>query len=135
MISARWKRNTEPPSLPSELLTLALRDLSWVEEHPTYTISMGSWVWNCKVCFAGAVMARRFKIPDGLCGPALFTKEWKNAFWALDCFRQGYITSGLCHLDIKRAFNRVHVCSYWQGPASFKRSMRNLIILLRREGL
>jgi len=138
MISARWKRNVEPPKLASELITLSLKDLMWVEKNPKYTIEMNNWIKGCQVCFAGSVMIRRFKVPDDAYGPSDFTTEWANAFWALNCFRNGAITKGLRHLGIGREgveIYSVEVCTYKHDPIAFKRDMRNLITLLRREGL
>jgi len=140
MIKSRWKRNVEPPTLPSELIALALRDIKWVEKHPKYFVKMETWRSGCGVCFAGSVMTRRFKITDGRCTPCLFTTEWANAFWALDRFRLGAVTEGLRHLGIRLQFDdteifSVDVCPYEHDPDSFKRDIGNLITLLQREGL
>jgi len=135
MIDAHWKRNVEPPELASDLIALALRDLSWVERHDTYTIEMSNWIKHCSVCFAGAVMARRFKIPDGPCGPNLFSYKWGEAFWALNAFRQGHISRALSTLGIKRHFNSVKISPYGVDPVKFKHDIGCLITLLRRKGL
>jgi len=134
MISARWKRNISPPSLPSELVALALRDLTWAEKDSRYTINMHTWVDSCGVCFAGAVMARRFKIPVQ-CSPDEFDSAWTAAFYALEEFRQGDITGGLAYLGIKRAFKRMDFCFYGYDPILFKRNMMRMIVFLRGKGL
>jgi len=135
MISARWKRNVEPPSLPSKLVALALRDLEWVEKHPEYTICMESWVNGCHVCFAGAIMVRRFHSISG-CGPSHYSGKWNDAFYALNSFRQGDIKTGLERLNIYREFRSLDIIyPYWVDPVAFKRCMRDVITFLQEEGL
>jgi len=134
MIKCRWKRNTAPPALPSDLIALALKDLSWVEEHNEYDINMIVWAENCAVCFAGAVMVRRFKIPDECC-PTDFDSAWESAFYALDSFRMGCVSDGLNYLGFKRQFKEMRICSYHQNHIHFKQDMNNLITFLQRNGL
>jgi len=134
MIISYWKRNVEPPTVPSRLLALALRDLIWAEKHPKYDIDMGTWVDNCSVCFAGSVIVRRFKNINGCC-PNDFSPAWSNAFYALDAFRQGNVVQGLRCLGVKRKFASVYVSVYGCNPIAFKRNIRCLIARLRREGL
>jgi len=135
MISARWKRNVEPPARPSELLALALRDIEWVEKNPKYDIDMTIWFSRCSVCFAGAVMVRRFKIPDDRCCPSNFTHNWNRAFWSLNAFRNGDITDALSNLGIERELGCIKISPYCQGPSAFKRDILRLIKLLRKEKL
>lgn len=52
------------PTLPSQLIRLAIDDLKKVMADPSYKVSMASWHWptidgeECAVCLAGAVMAK-----------------------------------------------------------------------------
>jgi len=134
MITSRWKRNVVPPTVPSELLTMGLRDLSWVEKHGKYKINMYTWASECEVCFAGSVMVRRFHHIPG-CGPNHYSRKWNDAFYALNAFRLGDVTKGLEHMDIYRTFECIHVPPYWHYPGAFKRCMEDLVTRLRREGL
>ena len=64
-------KHPEPPSKPSELIRLALRDLRSVERSKKYSVNMHAWHQPlsdqvCEVCLAGAVMARSLKVPHNL---------------------------------------------------------------------
>ena len=58
------------PNKPSELIRLAIKDLSAVEKLKEYKVDMHTWheapndynYYKCQVCFGGAVMARTMKV-------------------------------------------------------------------------
>lgn len=59
------------PKVPSELLTVALQDFKAVLADPDYSIDMGTWYYpvratECKVCLAGAVMAKTLDVSSRL---------------------------------------------------------------------
>jgi len=90
------------PTMPSELLKLALNDLRKMEKTPGCTIDMSLWVrfsdGVCYCCLAGAVMMRRLDA-DLSCCPIDLPAE-QAQLEALDRFRVGQIASGLGLLRI-----------------------------------
>lgn len=94
-------KHPDPPSKPSELIRLALRDLRAVERSKKYTVDMGSWhepnedTGVCHVCLAGAVMARSLKAGRDydLTPSEMWTHGvspvWHDRLVALDDLRSG----------------------------------------------
>lgn len=95
----------EPPSKPSELIRLALRDLKAVERSKKYVVDMDHWHEPgvndsdkpvCRVCMAGAVMAQSLEIPanESCFGNAMDVGiQWANRIGALNCLRQGHLSA------------------------------------------
>lgn len=111
MTVAQQKRESvgRLPDLPSELLLVALTDLEWIETHPEsgYRVDMGQWhtagvdgYSGCRVCFAGAVMARRLDAPMHTSYPGEFDDDTARKLSALDLFRKGAISVGLYRLGL-----------------------------------
>lgn len=83
----------------STFLKLALEDLARCRFDRRYEVHMGSWHepfpakggFVCRVCLAGAVMARSYKLDitrRGAASPDLFGDRDASRFRALDWFRQ-----------------------------------------------
>jgi len=137
------------PRLPSQLITLAMDDLSKVEKTPGYDVEMGYWhnpvrsfegkFLTCNVCFAGAVMAMTLgsKIIH-YADPASYTDATNNKLKALDLFRQGCIASGFDCMGRRRVkgepFDR-EIIPYSQNIKQFKSGMRRLARDLKEAGL
>lgn len=84
------------PTVPSELLSVALIDLAMAEGNEKYVVDMGAWHeprsdGKCRVCMAGAVMAHSLKCePDQYYTPYAGTQLAANkALFALDAARCG----------------------------------------------
>lgn len=96
-------KHPDPPSKPSELIRLALRDLKAVERSKNYVINMHSWhepdetAGVCHVCLAGAVMARSLKAERGSdltpseMMHAGVSPAWHARLVALDDLRNGQL--------------------------------------------
>lgn len=122
------------PEKPSELISLALKDLeSCVIQG--YQVDMGHWyvresVEQCSVCLGGSVIAQTLGINEvGYTGPNIgnFTPTMCKKLRALNLFRCGYLESGLKCLgselpkDLKPNYA---VASYQQNPIQFTKDMR-----------
>jgi hypothetical protein len=55
------------PDKPSELLMVAMEDLEKIETMEKIKINMSSWVDNCEVCHAGAVMINSLGVDAEKC--------------------------------------------------------------------
>jgi len=123
----------EPPSKPSELIRLALRDLKAVESDPDYVVEMAEWHaprddGYCALCFAGAVMAKSLQMPRDLdyYFKFDFSPAWEAAFEALNGLRSGqtYKTNERFHVT-ERVPCRV-IPEYSEDPAAFHLAMEAL---------
>jgi hypothetical protein len=132
------------PNKPSELILLALKDLSKAERLKGYTVDMGVWhrpksEWvsgrdTCKVCFAGSVMAFSLKADKTLSIGApnldIFGKENRNKFLFLNMIRGGSISAALLYLDITLPIGMsasMSVEDYRVSRKHFKRDMRAIV--------
>jgi hypothetical protein len=130
------------PTVPSQLIRLALKDLEEVEKNPSYKVYMSAWhqpqpEGPCLVCLAGAVMAQSL----GVCSnneynPDDFEGHNRLAFMALNCFRLWEVAYGCSFLSLKTKiiipYNEK--ISYKEFPEEFKMKMENLAQLLENEG-
>jgi len=83
----------------SALIRLALTDLRAVERLPQYKVDMEAWHeprrGRCRVCLAGAVMARTLNVPaDQIRYPFDFPHDIEVQLAALNKFRVGLVRSG-----------------------------------------
>ena len=140
------------PDTPSDLILAALGDFVSLLTEPGYAVDMDIWhqpttnVFDpgdeiCKVCFAGAVMAKRlevgeYKQPD----PLHFSDKISNKLFALDCFRRGYAHSGLRCLGCLENPGKVPYYKYPipeygpENPHLFVEAMRGLTYELKECG-
>lgn len=97
------------PSKLSDLIKLAVKDLTKVEKMPNYSIDMGTWhdiksIFNCEicsVCFAGSVMACELHIEFGRSAIPYYFKESLNyKFHALDEIRKYNIQAALIYTEL-----------------------------------
>ncbi len=114
------------PDLPSELITLALRDLLACESKGRYQICMNFWMVQgrvCGVCLAGAVMAQTCGIEQNIDSPADMPEEIRPKMMALNLFRTGEIRAGLWAMgirDFKGLPARISIMHYaWDRPVFF----------------
>lgn len=132
------------PDKPSELIRLALKDLSKCERSKRYEVDMEKWhspeAGRCLVCLAGAVMANTLRVspevkttPSRLC----ISGSGNNKLLALDYFRKGHILCGLesIGIDYRALPAAVVVTQYWIDPKAFKRDMRRMATMLEQAGL
>ncbi len=136
---------------PSELLSVALKDLEKVEQTTNYVVNMDNWYTNikgnCAVCFAGSVMANTLKVQTNnllkknhdavkeLC-PDNFNQELL-ALKALDNFREGRLAAGFTNLGLEYPISfepEVKLVDYNKNPQVFKVQMKNLIKQLKTQG-
>ena len=104
------------PDKPSELIKVALADLALCMGDKAYRINFNTWhspddfepQFNkveslyCKVCFAGAVIAKSLKAnPNKKLEPSHFDYNTEVKLEALDNFRQGKVHKGLRLLNVK----------------------------------
>lgn len=95
---------------PSQLIHLALKDLTKVEKSKKYVVNMARWhlpqtKWlkngpvptgKCEVCLAGAVMAKSLNSPaDENFGPSDFGRVLSGKLQSLNMFRTGYVREGV----------------------------------------
>ena len=130
------------PTLPSELIRVALKDLKTCEDSMLYKINMDKWHkpgWGyaCSVCFAGAVMAQSLGAKRRKeCSPSDFAhSDDADALYALNMFRVGYVTTGLANLDLYSILPDRQVVEYADDPALFVEQMYDLADDLQVEGL
>lgn len=134
------------PSIPSELIRLALADLEKAEADPNYKVVMCQWHLRsgeiCEVCLAGSVMAfsldchisRSFQPKD-------FDQKTQDKIYALNFFRVGEVRAGLQHLDVhilkrhKWPNEKYHICPYGLDKVRFKADMHQLANDLEKAGL
>lgn len=136
------------PDKPSELLLLALTDLEMCENDPRYEIYMGNWHapnGRCRVCAAGAVMAKSLGAPPrDIWGPEDFDEDTERKLRAIDFFRTGAVWDALNWMGItppKALPDMSNNECGWASWASYddrtnwKIYMQSLIGILQAEGL
>lgn len=135
-------------SKPSEMLRIALLDLTKCEKLENYAIDMGSWVDKhdgiCYVCLAGACLTQTFKAEH------FINPEEKNGFtvkqaekisnisFALNDFRLGDIESGLRYLKLERPKKIARyfpITPYRTNNKLFKAGIRSIIKMLKKNDL
>lgn len=135
------------PSKPSELIRLALDDLAACELDPKYGVSMSDWhrsewlagIQTCKVCMAGAVMAKTLKAPwaEVLTPTSYTNQDTINKLNAINQFRCGDIDTGFAYMQIERE-NTVprymKVTSYYDGSEQFRIDVGNIATMLEKHG-
>jgi len=137
---------TKLPKKPSALVKLALSDLNRVERSKGYTVDMKrfhSGGRTCRVCFAGAVMAKSLGLAKNETWlPGDFDREVRSALWALDALRSGEVGEALEELEIEGHLNENDECDldrkvtpYKVSPADFRADMRELVRDLEEVGL
>lgn len=109
--AARKPKAVKLPNKLSDLLELAVRDLTAVEKLKSYKVNMADWhvvpnesfSGKCEVCFAGAVLARTCKLnkltDDGYQFVFSRGKALEGKMVALDLLRLG---------DIHQAIREAH---------------------------
>lgn len=126
---------------PSNLIKLALKDLRKCEKDPRYVVNMNAWHWpnrkrKCEICLAGAIMSQTKGCPIKQdTTPVDFGKVWEERFEAVDCFRIGEIRYGLSWLGIDREFDDITVPAYEEDRDGFYEAMKEIITLLKENGL
>lgn len=115
-------KNCPLPSKPSELIRVALADLTKVERDKKYVVNMGSWHepvsspyrrdggigTTCAVCFAGSVMAKTCDVdPTTGVVPGFWPERTERKFSALNSLRMGYVRTGVMTMIGHNAFGRL----------------------------
>ena len=135
---------TKLPSVPSQLIRLALADLEKCEADKTYRISMGNWHNGdrgdrCLVCLAGSVMAKSLNAKCyEACWPADFGSEAESCLLALNDFRRGYVDVGVLELGHAFPFGTPKIMvveEYYINPTAFKHDMNTMADMLEGHGL
>lgn len=130
----------ELPSRPSELLRTALEELENVERDPNFRVDMDWWWWRrdldfCKVCLAGAVMARVQTSLDDFSSPEDFDDITEVRLRAIDNMRRGEVDLALLRLGYASSGLDRTITSYAADPSGFKSDMQDLVQTLRSIGL
>jgi hypothetical protein len=138
------------PSIPSDLLQLALDDLIKCENDPNYTIRMAEWYDSrdetCVVCLAGSVLAKtlNFNRPNyHMSGPEHLEEELPDSLIrklrALNFLRAGSIQEGLRVLGIAYPVVNFPQEQYYGLyeilPLAAKEGIRRTIQWLKEHGL
>ena len=134
---------------PSELLELALRDLTRCERDPLYAIDMRFYHLGvddqydgCCVCFAGSVLAKSLNWDRGR-DYEIGDHPDQESLTAIDLFRIGEIGCALFALGrVSTELSlpgdlpyRISIPPYTSGRAEFKTGIRTIINLLRESNL
>ncbi len=142
------------PNKPSELISVALRDLEKVQKMKTRKIEMSQWVTRtpnnkmCAVCLAGAVMDRtmgatkalpnlRCIFPTDLAIRGIISRSDRGKLKALNLMREGEVNAGLSNMGVTEPlgdFNRAMPEFRGKGT-KFKAAMRQLAKDLKSKGL
>ena len=131
---------------PSELIRTAVTDLAECELDPQYLIDMDVWhspsvclYGECRVCLAGAVMAKTLNAPSN-CSFSPYHTDLRssNALNAIDSFREGEIDSALLWLGLDIRVIGIdewrEMPRYDEQPAIFKIAMYALAYDLEKVG-
>ncbi len=126
----------------SELIRLALADLVKVEKDPRYEVYMGLWHipnGTCKVCMAGAVMAKTVGIDYVVNNGSVGGEEYWHQYAALNDIRLGDIDDAL-HWSGERAAGyglpyAVEVTCYETNRLQWRKDMFKIARMLEKEGL
>lgn len=122
------------PDNPSKLIRLAIHDLTLCEKSSKYRIHMGTWHsigsgGVCRVCLAGAVMAKSLKIPiEKTIGAfELDERDTKLKIIALDDLRTGDVccVNWWREVPINLPEDR-EIVEYSEDPKLFKEQMLQL---------
>ncbi len=122
------------PYIPSELITIALEDLEWVEKNRRYAVKMNhwhsplkrGWFFNtpCKVCLAGAVMAHSLGIETDMSkSPSFFPTKYSEPLYAIDRLRCGDLSGAFVVLRLPLCPDlpsRFDIPYYSDDPVGFK---------------
>ena len=140
----------ELPHIPSELILIALDDLTKCEADPRYVIDMEVWHaprdldHRCAVCLAGAVMSQSLAAPLNINLAPYQDLGNSRALQALNCFRQGAVPDGLTFLGYGELHNwiddegyprDIEITPYEDDPAHFRADMIALVKELKEQGL
>ena len=124
----------------SQWVRLALADIKKVENDDRYIVDMSSYHLpnsKCRVCFAGAVMAKTLKGGiEQLLEPVDFTE--RDFLVALDWIRIGYIRSALTVIDKQDQYSvqdYIDVVSYCENPRQWRKDMFKIVRMLEKAGL
>lgn len=148
------------PNKLSDLIDLAVDDLSAVEKMKRYAVNMSDWHVptnetisdKCEVCFAGSVMARTCGLSPDVDGYNYMNSRglrFENKMLALDSVRRGYVETAIdqcfgggvdhCSEEIalasKNGIVDFEATEYSENPTVFKSEMRGLAARLRYAGL
>lgn len=135
------------PNKMSDLILVAIRDLSKVEKMKGYKIDMG-WAWHepiatrrgsrCSVCLAGACMVGLGVPKNREVHPYSFNEKLERKFNAIDSLRVGSVSSACYYLNIIktekiRKMNR-DITDYSVSKSKFKKEMLKLAKDLKKVG-
>lgn len=123
------------PDKPSELIRLAVKDLTICEQMPeTYKINMGDWHDRmygdnkCHVCLAGSVMAQTLGAnPNRIIYPS--ETDHRDKLRALSDFAFGDIEGGIRYLSLTGKVEppkMAAISNYAADPKQFKADMLTL---------
>jgi len=138
------------PDKLSDLIEVALKDLSKVEKNPRYVVDMGVWHDDmmegvCHVCLAGAVLAGTCKLPhDQVWYPAVINfGSTTSKLIALDFARRGNLDAALRRMgpppkreDIWFVQRKRWITKqYHIDPVMWREQMEQMVRELRERGL
>lgn len=129
----------ELPEKLSDLLELALKDLAKVERSKKYIVDMLDWHLplkngKCKVCLAGAVLAKTQKLPLNVDFTDITLGD-DSKFYALDDIRRGRIRSALVSMNLRYHGDipdNVEVIPYNIDKKLWRNDMKKILALLRK---
>ena len=134
------------PNKPSDLLRLALNDLSKIEKSNGYNVNMAAWhtpalaapaTKKCQVCLAGAAMAKSLKGDFDLdLTPTSYNDRTANKLFAINLFRIGNVGGAFQRMGRSyrrgRTFDRI-IADYYNRK-EFKKDLRKLVVDLAKNG-
>lgn len=144
------KNNEFASACPSRVIEMALEDVEILQRSDKYKFRMGD-IWHrpvgdkCAVCFAGAVMANRLRVPaTENADPEDFEDAIQVRLSALNLFRQGLVGMGLDEMVPRSSLRGERENGFWWhlpvrrfhgGGKGFKADMRSIAEMLKSKGL
>jgi len=138
------------PTIPSELIKVALRDLISAEQSETCVVNMDIWHSPlrdgrlCHLCLAGSVM-RGLGVKDTVeSTPSQLDADVQQQLYALNELRTGRVSNYMNHMhysmeyckldsDDIRHMHKTYV-EYAQSPNDFKEWLANVANILEKKG-
>ena len=134
---------TPCPKKLSKAIRMALIDQVAAERTEDLRIDMDLYHaprgHSCRVCFAGAVMHKRFDLPNDFeVTPCYFavSQDWTNVFYALNYVRMGDTLLALVEMGLSsKGIRDMKVTEYKVDRKKFRADMEKVIKKLEAKGL
>ena len=121
-------KSFEETNSMAKLMTMAIDDMEALVDNPMYVMNASTWhepiTGGCQVCTAGAVMVNRLGANKlAYLNPNSFTHVVRSKLFAIDCLREGAVSSAYGHLGglVPNLFDMDDVpCQFFNDDVSAK---------------